>query len=220
MRGFLGLTGFYRRFIHRYAQIAAPLTQLLKKGQFRWNPEAQTAFTSLKSAMVSAPVLALPDFTQPFVIETDALGTGLGAVLMQDNHPIAFFSKQFCPKLLRSSTYIRELHAITSAAKRWRQYLLGHRFTILTDHKSLKELMCQGVQTPEQQIYLAKLLGYDYCIHYKAGKNNTVADALSRIHDTSVEAFWILSMPHFQFLDDLKMELECCPHFIELQDKV
>lgn len=138
--------------------------------------------------MTQAPVLALLDFNVPFVIETHASGTGIGVVITQHNHPIAFFSKQFCPKLLHSSTYIRELHAITTAVKCWRQYLLGHSFTIITDHKSLKDLMSQSVQTPEQHIYLSKLIGYDYTIQYKYGKSNVIADALSKVHDQNTEA--------------------------------
>lgn len=111
--------------------------------------------------MTTTPVLSLPDFSVPFVIETDALGSRMGAMLMQRGHPIAFFSKQFCPKLLHSSTYIRELHAITTIVKQWRQYLLGHAFIILTNHKSLRELMSQPIQTPKQHVYLAKLIGYN-----------------------------------------------------------
>jgi len=88
----------------------------------------------------------------------------MGAVLTQKNYPIAFFSKSFCNKLLHSSTYVRELAAFTVAVKKWPQYLLGHHFIILTDHKSLKELMSQVIQTLEQQIYLARLLGFDYSI--------------------------------------------------------
>jgi hypothetical protein len=207
LRGFLGLTGFYRRFIRDYAKLASPLTALLKKGQFQWNSDADTAFIALQTAMTQAPVLALPNFNIPFIIETDASGSGMGAVLLQNKHPIAYFSKQFYPKLLRSSTYIRELHAITTAVKRWRQYLLGRAFTILTDHKSLKELMNQHIQTPEQQVYLAKLLGYDYTIMYKAGSHNLVADALSRAHESPAEGFWLLTGPQFKFLEDLKKEL-------------
>lgn len=213
---FLGLTGFYRRFIKDYAKLAFPFTALLRNDQFKWSPEAQAAFDSLKLAMTRVPVLSLPDFSAPFIIETNASGTGMGAVLSQHQHPIAFFSKQFCPKLLHSSTYIRELHAITTAVKRWRQYLLGHPFTILTDHKSLKDLMSQSVQTPEQHVYLSKLLGYDYTIQYKSGKSNVVADALSRVHDQNAEACWLLSMPRFHFLDDLKQELTRTPSFTEL----
>jgi hypothetical protein len=184
LRGFLGLTGFYRKFIQGYASIAAPLNSLLRKDSFVWNPEATIAFNALKLAMTTAPTLALPKFTKPFVLETDASGVAMGAVLMQDSHPIAFFSKPFCPRLQKASTYVRELHAITTAVKKWRQYLLGHKFIIYTDHQSLKELLTQVVQTPEQQIYLAKLMGYDYTIHYKTGKTNVVADALSRLPET------------------------------------
>ncbi|WVZ23586.1 hypothetical protein V8G54_002130 [Vigna mungo] len=149
--GFLGLSGFYRRFIKGYATIASPFTTLLKKDAFVWSLEAQTTFDSLKKAMTVAPILALLNFALPFVLETDASGVAMGAVLMQEGHPIAFHNKPFCPRLMHSSTYVRELHVITSVVKKWRQYLLGHSFTILTDHRSLKELMSQIIQTPEQQ---------------------------------------------------------------------
>jgi len=114
-------------------------------------------------------------------VETDASGVGMGAVLSQCGHPIAYFNKPFSPKLLRASTYIRELFAITAAIKKWHQYLLGQRFTILTDHRSLKELLTQVIQTPEQHMYLARLMGYDYTIQYRAGNRNQAVDALSRL---------------------------------------
>lgn len=150
LRGFLGLLGFYRRFIKGYATLAAPLTALLAKDQFGWTPEADDAFNRLKEALCKAPVLALPDFSAPFIIEIDASGAGMGAILSQHHHPLAFFSKPLCSKLLRASAYVRELAAITAEVKKWRQYLLGHHFSIITDHRSLKELMAQAVQTPEQ----------------------------------------------------------------------
>ncbi|MCI15935.1 hypothetical protein A2U01_0037075, partial [Trifolium medium] len=169
LRGFLGLSGFYRKFIQNYAMIAQPLTDLLKKDAFQWNEQAQVAFDHLKEAMTKAPVLALPNFEEDFMIETYASGIGMGAVLIQNNHPICYFSQKNCPKLMTASAYVRELCAITSAVKKWRTYLLGRKFVVHTDQRSLRELMTQVIQTPEQQFYLAKLLGYSYEIKYKPG---------------------------------------------------
>lgn len=132
LRSFLGLVGFYRRFICGYASIAAPLTTVLTKDSFVWNQSAQIAFDQLKKAISSAPILLLPDFSIPFVLETYASGIGMGTVLSQKGHPIAFFSKTFNTKLLMASAYVQELAAITVAVKKWRQYLIGHHFTILT----------------------------------------------------------------------------------------
>ncbi|MCH83675.1 hypothetical protein A2U01_0004501, partial [Trifolium medium] len=153
------------------------------------------------------PVLTLPDFTQPFVVQTDASGKAMGAVLLQGDHPIAYFSKAFCPRMSKASTYLRKLHGVTSAVKRWRQYLLGHFFTIQTDHRSLKELLTQVIQTPKQQFYLSKLLGYHYDIQYKPGSTNIVVDALSRSIDSSEGTVLALSMPQFVFLEELKQEM-------------
>jgi hypothetical protein len=143
------------------------------------------------------PTLTLPDFSQPFEVTTDASNIAVGAVLSQNSRPLAFFSKKLSPRLSASSTYVRELYALTESIKRWRQYLLGSTFKIFTDQKSLKCLMTQTIQTPEQQKWLTKLVGYNYEIHYKPGKENVVADALSRVDETPNEEFCaVISSPN------------------------
>lgn len=118
IRSFLGLAGFYRRFIRGYATIAAPLVHITTMEHFEWTAQAQTTFEQLKQALSEAPVLALLDFQLPFIVETDAFGIRMGVVLSQQGHPIAFFSKPFSPKLLRASAYVRELFAITATVKK------------------------------------------------------------------------------------------------------
>jgi hypothetical protein len=186
LRGFLGLTGYYRRFVKNYGSISKPLTQLLKKDAFIWQEEALTAFNALKQAMIQPPVLSLPDLNQPFVVETDASGSGLGAVLMQAGHPIAFISKALGPRQQALSTYEREMLAILQAVTKWRHYLWGRHFTIRTDHVSLKYMLAQKVSYPSQHIWLTKLLGFDYDIEYRKGRENIAADALSRCSSSEV----------------------------------
>lgn len=140
LRGFLGLTGYYRRFVRNYALIAGPLTDLLKKNNFHWDDLAQKAFEELKKAMTSVPVLVLPNFELIFEVTTDASATAVGAVLSQSGHPIAFFSKKLGPRMQLASAYDREMFAITEAVKKWRQYLLGCHFRIYTDQQSLRNL--------------------------------------------------------------------------------
>lgn len=195
--------------------MATPLTLLLTKDHFEWTSAAQLAFENLKIAISIAPVLSLPNFCLPIVLETDASDTGMGAVLSQQGHLIAFFNKSFGLKLLHDSTYVMELAAITTAVKKWRKCLLGHHFTILRDHQSLKELMMQVVQTPEQQLYLARLIGYDYSIQYYSGKTNIVVDALLRIPEVSTSRFLFLFVPNFAFLTVLKSALAQHMDFIQ-----
>ncbi|GJR50614.1 retrovirus-related pol polyprotein from transposon TNT 1-94 [Tanacetum coccineum] len=169
LRGFLWLTGYYRRFIKSFAEISRPLTQLLKKGGYKWSNEAQLAFETLKEAMMKAPVLALPDFTQPFVVETDASGVGVGALLQQKGHPIAYMSKTLSLKHQSLSTYEKEFLAVLLALEKWRGYLLDRHFIIKTDHFSLKYLLHQRITTPTQMKWLPKLIGFDYEVIYKKG---------------------------------------------------
>ena len=167
LRGFLGLTGYYRRFVQGYGTISKPLTALLKKEQFKWNENAEEAFQQLKFAMTSPPVLALPDFSQPFIVETDASGRGIGAVLMQGGHPLAYISKALSPKHQGLFVYEKELFAIVYAVSKWQHYLYGRHFIIRTDHHSLKYLLQQRITFPGQHSWLTKLMGYDYEVVYK-----------------------------------------------------
>lgn len=180
LRGFLGLTGYYRRFVKGYGVLSRPLTELLKKGNFKWGEEAEGAFQKLKEAMVTVPTLGLPDFNEPFTLETDACGVGMGAVLLQKGRPLAFLSQALNTRHLGLSIYEKEFLAVLMAVEKWRHYLEGSRFIIKTDHESLKFLLQQKLHTQLQKRGMAKLMGLDYSIQYRRGKENVVADALSR----------------------------------------
>jgi hypothetical protein len=180
LRGFLGICTYYRKFVKGFSQLAAPLTDLTKKGAFAWTDGAQAAFDRLKEVMSSCPVLALPDFSQPFTVECDASGVGVGAVLSQEGHPIAFESRKLLPHELSYSIYDKEMLAIMHALAKFRQYLVGNRFRVKTDHNSLRHFMGQQGLNDRQQRWVSKVQAYDFDIEYVRGKHNVVADALSR----------------------------------------
>jgi transposase InsO family protein len=220
VRGFLGLAGYYRKFVQGFGEIAAPLTALLKKEGFSWSEAAETAFTALKTAVTTAPVLALPDFSQQFIVECDASTHGFGAVLLQGQHPIAFFSRPAAPRHRSLAAYERELIGLVLAVRHWRPYLWGRRFLVRTDHFSLKFLLDQRLATIPQHHWVGKLLGFDFTVEYKAGSTNTVADALSR-HDTEeTAAVMALSMPQFDFIERLRQANQQDPALIALRDQI
>jgi hypothetical protein len=188
LRGFLGLTGYYRKFVRNYGRIVAPLTTLTKKDSFSWTPEATKDFEQLKEVMCKAPVLTTPDFTKTFIVECDASGNGIGAVLMQEGRPLAFEIQPLKGKDLHKPIYEKEMMEILHALKKWRPYLIGRNFKVKTDHDSHKYFLEQRLSSEEQQKWVTKILGYDFEILYKKGKQNVVADALSR-KDEDVEAF-------------------------------
>lgn len=144
LRGFLGLAGYYRKFVRNFGIMARPLNDLLKKNSlFVWTPIAEAAFQALNQALMEAPVLALPNFSKPFMVETDASATGIGAVLMQDAHPIAYLSKALAPRNLGLSAYEKECLALLLAIDHWRPYLQHSEFVIRTDQRSLLNLTDQ-----------------------------------------------------------------------------
>ncbi|GJR78670.1 transposon ty3-G gag-pol polyprotein [Tanacetum coccineum] len=167
-----------------------PVPTTLK--QLRVVSSAQQDFETLQQTMTEAPDLAFPNFNKEFVIETDASEYGIGAVLQQQGHPIAFFSKTLAPKHQSLSTYEKELLVVILALKKWRGYLLDMHFKIRTDHFSLKYVLDQRTTTPFQSKWLPKLLGFDYEIEYKKRKENMVANALSK-KERQAKLFTLLS---------------------------
>jgi hypothetical protein len=151
LRGFLGLTSYYRNFVKNYGKIVAPLTALLKKNSFTWTPAIVQDFQTLKMAMCTTPVLALPNFTNTFVLECDSSRKGIGAILMQEGWPLAFTTKQLSERNLGKSIYEKEILATMHVVDLWRPYLLGKCFQIKTDHQSLKYFLEQRISSLEKQ---------------------------------------------------------------------
>ena len=185
LQSFIGLAGFYRRFVPNFAEIMVPLYDLLRNGAtWKWGPEEQAAFQEIKCRLCSQPVvLKLPDMDNEFVVASDASGTGLGAVLSQGGHVVEYASRRLSRAEVNYSATDRELLAIVWAIERWRQYLLGHRFAVLTDHRPLTYL--HSLKEPKGRLarWVSKLQEYDFSLFYRPGSNNVVADCLSRIPD-------------------------------------
>lgn len=194
LRGFLGLTGYYRKFVKNYGILAKPLIDLLQQHKtFLWTESAQQAFSTLKTAMATTPVFALPDFTLPFVIETDACQDGIGVVLLQQGHPIAYLSRALGVNNQKLAIYEKEFMAIMMAVDRWRPYLQRGPFVIKTDHKSLCCLDDQVLHTELQKKAMTKLIGLQYKFQYNKGADKKPADALSRIgHSFAVQAISVV----------------------------
>jgi hypothetical protein len=141
VRSFHGLASFYRRFVKNFSTLAAPLTEIVKKSVgFKWGSEQDRAFIEIKERLCDTPLLALPDFSKTFEIECDASGIGIGAVLMQEKRPIAYFSEKLNGAALNYPTYDKELYALVRALETWQHYLWPKEFFIYTDHESLKHL--------------------------------------------------------------------------------
>jgi hypothetical protein len=181
IRSFLGLAGYYQRFILDFSRIAKPITELLKKeAKFVWSQKCEDAFHALRQHLTTALVLAQPDSGKPFDVYCDASGTGLGCVLMQDNRVIAYASRALRPHEQNYPTHDLELAAVVHALKMWRHYLMETHCNIFTDHKSLKYIFTQADLNMRQRRWLELIKDYDLEVHYHPGKANVVADALSR----------------------------------------
>lgn len=183
IKSFLGITGYYRKFIRDYSKIAKPMTKYLKKGQKinLKDPEYIESFDNLKTLITSDPILKFPDFCKTFILTTDASNFALGAVLSQNGHPISYASRTLNSHEIRYSTIEKELLAIVWAVKYFRPYLYGRKFTIQTDHRPLVWLGSLKEPNSKLQRWKIKLEEFNYDIEYVKGKNNQVADGLSRV---------------------------------------
>ncbi|CDO72200.1 hypothetical protein BN946_scf184970.g52 [Trametes cinnabarina] len=189
LQSFLGFTNFYRRFIRDYGDIAKPLTALTGNIEWHWGPTQAQAFAALKSAICSAPVLAIPTDNDPYRLECDASNYAVGAVLSQRQdgvwHPIAFLSKAMSSTERNYEIYDKELLAIMTALDEFRHYLMGaaQPFEIWTDHKNLEYYRKPQKLNRRQARWVSELANYQFTLHHKPGKTNIKSDLLSRRAD-------------------------------------
>jgi hypothetical protein len=190
VRSFMGLVGYYRRFIKGFSKIASPITSLQKKGvKFEWTPKCEESFQQLKNILTSAPILKIADPDEDFVVCTDACKEGLGGVLSQKDHVVCFESRKLKEHERNYATHDLELATIVHALKMWRHYLMGKRFELRTYHCGLKHLFGQPTLNARKTRWLEFLSEYDFEIKHIKGKENQVVDALSRrAHEVHVSA--------------------------------
>ena len=191
VRSFLGLAGYYRRFVKDFSKIAAPLTNLLHKNRkFEWVTDEEEAFQKLKQAVCSAPILVIPDPKVAYTVISDASGFAIGAALCQDHgkglQPCAYLSRKMNDHERNYPVHEQELLAIVHALREWRHYLLGNKFAVITDHRSLQYLQSQDKLSARQTRWSEFLQQFDFEIRYRPGKENVVADGLSRRPDHQV----------------------------------
>jgi ribonuclease HI len=211
IRSFLGLAGYYQRFIEGFSKIAKPMTSLLEKErEFKWDEKSQESFDQLKERLMSPPVLIMPDLQKGFDIYCDACGQGLGCVLMQEGHVIAYASRQLRRHELNYPTHDLELAAIVHALKIWRHYIMGTKCQVYTDHKSLKYIFTQKDLNLRQRRWLELIKDYDLEIHYHPGKANLVADALSR--KEHVHSAFVVQLPNELAKDFERLNLGIVTH--------
>eukprot|EP00253_Pinus_taeda_P017986 PITA_17986 len=180
VRSFMGLAGYYRRFVEGFSRVAFPITSLQKKGKtFHWTPNCQKSFEQLKHLLTTAPILRIADLDKDYVVCTDA-SKGVGGVLMQEGKVVAYESRKLKEHEQKYSVYDLELTAVIHALKMWRHYLVGRKFLLLTDHHSLINYFSQPTLNARQARWVDFLSGFDFEIKHLQGKENRVADALSR----------------------------------------
>ena len=208
VRSFLGLEGYYRRFIEGFSKIAGPLHCLTRKGvKFEWTDRCEGSFQTLKEKLTSALVLTLPKGNEGFEVYSDASRQGLGCVLMQHKRVVAYVSRQLKKHELNYPTHDLELAAVIFSLKTWRHYLYGATCQIFTYHKSLKYLFTHKELNLRQRRWMELLKDYDCTIDYHPGKANVVVDALSRKSTSSLAYMQTIQLPFMVELRELGVEL-------------
>ena len=216
IRSFLGLAGYYRKFIEGFSKLALPLTKLTRKGQaFIWDSDCEKGFQELKRRLTSAPILILPNPVESFVVYCDASLLGLGGVLMQNQQVVAYASRQLKVHERNYPTHDLELAAVVFVLKLWRHYLYGSRFEVYSDHKSLKYLFDQKELNMRQRRWLEFLKDYDFGLNYHPGKANVVADALSR-KSLHMSMMMVRELDLIEQFRDLSLICESTPKCVRL----
>eukprot|EP00253_Pinus_taeda_P009984 PITA_09984 len=181
VRSFMGLAGYYIRFVEGFSRVAFPITSLQKKGKtFHWTPNCQKSFEQLKHLLTTAPILRIADPDKDYVVCTDASKEGVGGVLMQEGKVVAYESRKLKEHEQKYYAYDLELTAVIHALKMWRHYLVGRKFLLLTDHHSLTNYFSQPTLNARQARWVDFLSGFDFEIKHLQGKENRVVDVLSR----------------------------------------
>jgi hypothetical protein len=205
---FLGLAGYYRFFIEGFSKISKPMTKLLEKDKmFMWTPACEASFQELNKRQTTAPILVMPDMEKPFSIYYDVSSQGLGCVLMQDGHVVAYTSRQLRKHEVNYPTHDLELAIVVHALKIWRHYLMGRRCELYTEHKSLMYIFTQSNLNLRQRRWLELINGCDLGINYHPRKANVVADALG-------------CMSHLSQLLVGSMPFELCEEFDKLNHRI
>ena len=246
VRSFLGAVGYYRRFIYNFAKKSLPLVQLTKMNENRpkklaknqtvakwgrvvktysiadeWDDECEKSFNELKEAMMSAPVLRLPDNTRPYTVYCDASGSAIGGVLMQQDedtgylHPVAYFSKKLSPTQMKYPVHEQELLAIYECLSTWRHLLIGNHVSLYTDHKPLTHLKTQPMLSPRQIRWITFLADYDVEILAVEGSKNIIADALSRYAYDPADVTSKMERLRIKFLEDTTSHLGYMSNYYE-----
>jgi len=219
LKGFLGLAGFYHRFVNKFADIAGPLYDLTKEDRmFQWSDVENAAFEKLKKELSGQVILMIPDLDKPFFMHTDASDLALGAVLSQKEgkyyRPVGFFSRRLKPSEINYATHEKELLAIVDAAQNWRHYLVGAKVKtqVFTDHFSLQYFQTQPTLTRKQGRWSQVMQDYNLEIKYLEGKQNVVADALSRL-PSGISIATISSVEPTNLKDVIRSHIENDPDF-------